>query len=94
MSLGYLRLEKGALLKCPNPKCCDTIGRLAQDLRIGDKGVFLETNFGQGVRVDKQPRCKRCGFFWSVSEKDLMRVHTVAGWYPTETQLINAMNEG
>ncbi len=93
MSVGLssaLRLQKGAMIKCSNPVCTDTIGRLCEDLKPGDSKVALEADTGQGVRVDKLPRCKVCNFLWFVSEHDLMRVHTARGWFPSEAQMVEA----
>jgi len=85
-----VRLPKGTLVKCPNPKCRDTIGRLARDLRLGDKRIYFEGG-GQGVRVDRMPICKCCGFHWVASAHDLMRIHTGRGWFPKESTMVEAL---
>lgn len=90
-ALGFLRLHKGAVIKCPNMTCNDTIGVLSQDLKPGDSKVAMESGTGQGSRIDKLPHCKRCNFRWVVSAPDLMRVHTRHGWFPTEKQIMDAM---
>lgn len=87
-----IRLHKGAMIKCSNPYCDETIGRLGEDLKPGDGRVALESGFGQGTHINKLPHCKVCNFRWFVVASDMARIHTAKGWYPSEQQMVAALN--
>jgi len=82
-----LRLPRGTLIKCPNPKCNETIGRLSRPLKLGDRRIYFVDGSGQGARVDRLPHCKCCNFRWVVSEHDLQRIHTGRGWFPNDKHM-------
>ena len=88
-----LTLPRGAVVTCPNPYCGDRIAATRRDLKPGDRltSDLFDQSEGQGLRVDKRCQCKRCNHHWFVNEKDLVRLHTARGWFPTEPQIVAAM---
>ncbi len=95
MSLAFserLKLPIGTIIQCSSPFCRETIGRLEKEFGLGSTRLEFVEGSGQGSRVDRQPRCKKCNFKYVVSESDLMRVHTARGWFP-EARAIEEMTE-
>ena len=85
-------LPAGAVIKCSNAKCGETIGRLNVPIKKG-RQINDGDITGPHIRPDKEPLCLTCGFRWYFEERTLSglglaRIHLASGgWFPPEERI-------